>query len=182
MNISAKTIRRPLNGAGNLINTIAVSYTHLDVYKRQAYWSAERKYTVPGRCVRAGRNCIAVVADNHCGAGAVGIPALEFSASGLTFKVRPECRLDAVFTLPVSYTHLDVYKRQDWTRRYRTLPRVRFTDVAEYGGAILRRAEAEGSDWYYLVNPTPQPVALRLRATGPELRSPVDNAPLPRCV
>ena len=67
----------------------------------------------------------------------------------------------------------------DWTRRYRTLPRVRFTDVAEYGGAILRRAEAEGSDWYYLVNPTPQPVALRLRATGPELRSPVDNAPLP---
>lgn len=34
-----------------------------------AYWSAERKYTVPGRCVRAGRNCIAVVADDHYGAG-----------------------------------------------------------------------------------------------------------------
>lgn len=68
-----------------------------------AYWIAERKYTVPGRCVRAGRNCIAVVADNHCGAGAVSIPALEFTAPGLAFKVRPECRIDTVFTLPADF-------------------------------------------------------------------------------
>ena len=68
-----------------------------------AYWSAERKYTVPGRCVRAGRNCIAVVADDHYGAGLVNVQELEFTAPGLAFKVRPECRIDTVFTLPADF-------------------------------------------------------------------------------
>ncbi len=65
----------------------------------------------------------------------------------------------------------------EWTRRYRTLPRVRFSEVTRQDGVILRRAEAEGSDWYYLVNASPRPVTLRLRSGGAELRSPVDNAP-----
>ena len=68
-----------------------------------AYWSAERKYTVPGRCVRAGRNCIAVVADDHYGAGLFNVQELEFTAPGLAFKVRPECRIDTVFTLPADF-------------------------------------------------------------------------------
>ena len=68
-----------------------------------AYWVAERKYTIPGRCVRAGRNCIAIVADDHCGIGVAYIPELEFTVPGLTFKVRPERRIDTVFTLPADF-------------------------------------------------------------------------------
>lgn len=68
-----------------------------------AYWNADRKYTVPGSCVRSGRNCIAVVVDNHCGTGSVNIRELKITASGTTFKVQPECRINPVFILPPDF-------------------------------------------------------------------------------
>ena len=63
-----------------------VSYTHLDVYKRQEFWRRLAAGGVPGLC-------------SLCG----DFAALEF-----------EPRSADVVTLleAVSYTHLDVYKRQ----------------------------------------------------------------------
>ena len=73
-----------------------VSYTHLDVYKRQRpYLSLNGPIT----------NCP--------------------TASPTILKVRLSCTSDAVVskypasTGTVSYTHLDVYKRQVWKRLYR---------------------------------------------------------------
>ena len=44
-----------------------------------------------------------MVADDHYGAGLVNVQELEFTAPGLAFKVRPECRIDTVFTLPADF-------------------------------------------------------------------------------
>ena len=74
-----------------VIDTYAVSYTHLDVYKRQLLYS-------PAGSIRA-----------SCGA--------SFSVSRKTSRPRmfrhfvPTRGLHPL--APVSYTHLDVYKRQD---------------------------------------------------------------------
>ena len=69
---------------------VAVSYTHLDVYKRQdwGFVAVER----PGG-ERARIACFAMVC-HHCG--------------GAHVEFFPNARQEN----PVSYTHLDVYKRQ----------------------------------------------------------------------
>ena len=84
------------------VKAIPVSYTHLDVYKRQCQQPRRVRSGHGGRC---------------CGAGAAGrrqAGAGDFGAAGGL------CRLCADFAGefdchcpgPVSYTHLDVYKRQ----------------------------------------------------------------------
>ena len=68
-----------------------VSYTHLDVYKRQVY-------TQPDRPAGRGRGMTASPVKRE--ATRLGIPVLQPES------LRGE---------PVSYTHLDVYKRQTMT-------------------------------------------------------------------
>ena len=81
---------RTIAPVSSVLTHIAVSYTHLDVYKRQAFQLRG------GIRVRAGR--LRVVAPGRMGANTLGR-----NHSGYRRSVCP---------LPVSYTHLDVYKRQ----------------------------------------------------------------------
>ena len=71
---------------------IPVSYTHLDVYKRQRMLTAQ-KIPTPG--------------------------TLEYRRTGSTRRYHPgyECKW-ATNTVAVSYTHLDVYKRQIYSIPY----------------------------------------------------------------
>ena len=75
----------------------AVSYTHLDVYKRKAYNS-------PGNCPfeRTGRKHEAVYMN--------GREVYKFAVNAATNDIIALCSNAGVE--PVSYTHLDVYKRQ----------------------------------------------------------------------
>ena len=77
-----------------------VSYTHLDVYKRQIH------YCVPNVLSRVART--ASIAYSN-----VFLPMLQHIArqGGFTNAIRMDAGLrEGVY--PVSYTHLDVYKRQ----------------------------------------------------------------------
>ncbi|MBS1371775.1 MAG: hypothetical protein HPZ91_17660 [Lentisphaeria bacterium] len=67
------------------------------------YWSVPREYMVPGRCVRAGRNCIAVIADNHYGAGGISTYELEAVCGGDVFRIQPVRRLKTLFVLPEEF-------------------------------------------------------------------------------
>ena len=73
--------------AVTLSNLIAVSYTHLDVYKRQACTSSCSFASTEGRLVLLSRDA-------------------EYSL---------KAALNASTSGAVSHTHLDVYKRQDLT-------------------------------------------------------------------
>ena len=101
-------------------STTPVSYTHLDVYKRQALWMAAgfRNHGYAGTAVDS-------AVESGCPrgrAGPRGDPVRErFSQhpasstqhsrpAPLAAPVEPHCGECAQ---PVSYTHLDVYKRQD---------------------------------------------------------------------
>ena len=55
---------------------------------------------------------------------------------------------------------------REWTTAFRMLPRVKFTDSARSGDALVRRASAEGSDWYYLLNTGMKTLSGTLTATG----------------
>ena len=68
-----------------------VSYTHLDVYKRQGF---------PVRFARVG----------HCFAESFR-PLSLLGTDSFTF---PDCKSHLFGDSPVSYTHLDVYKRQEY--------------------------------------------------------------------
>ena len=70
-------------------NTTPVSYTHLDVYKRQGQHRA---------------------AD---AAPEVSVGSGFFRSDPLTLAVSQRCIAVHAHSHPVSYTHLDVYKRQD---------------------------------------------------------------------
>ena len=81
----------------------AVSYTHLDVYKRQLQqfrWFHLRQLRLLDRCTAFGRD------------------APDAPVRAVTARVRiarlivPDHRIEPVAQIPVSYTHLDVYKRQ----------------------------------------------------------------------
>ena len=101
-----------------------VSYTHLDVYKRQDEWAAQGKKNIFGQTVN--------VVEMQSEAGAAGTFHGSLQAGALTttftasqglllmlpnmYKVAGEL-LPGVFhvsarAIAVSYTHLDVYKRQ----------------------------------------------------------------------
>ena len=102
----------------HMYGLLPVSYTHLDVYKRQVlaqaddlvriYWSAYRILSA-NRDERAGPMLDAACA--HVRRQAVQI----FEAD-----VR-QAFLHAI-PIPVSYTHLDVYKRQQLRRGYTSSP------------------------------------------------------------
>ena len=95
----------------------AVSYTHLDVYKRQSLTHSygvrdtlphvflDDKYLVDyfSRCEIARKTFLACRAERACD----GTPCLRGEAYGQAIVV---ARRDAYG--PVSYTHIDVYKRQ----------------------------------------------------------------------
>ena len=90
------------------MNLISVSYTHLDVYKRQCEESA----WCEGSFVTA------------------LLSGEEWKAPFVSAESAPACLEESKGTLvrgsfsvgsglkAVSYTHLDVYKRQNWTRRH----------------------------------------------------------------
>ena len=69
---------------------VTVSYTHLDVYKRQVLVSASDSSSNI-----ATKEVLVEVVDDK---------APEFTVVGV----------DKGYVVPVSYTHLDVYKRQGW--------------------------------------------------------------------
>ena len=91
----------------------AVSYTHLDVYKRQTYGNAKSPQTV-GEC-EAPNNVYGfskLSMDNinkiyaKRGVSVVGLRYFNVFGKGEFFKNK------TASMVPVSYTHLDVYKRQ----------------------------------------------------------------------
>ena len=106
----------------------SVSYTHLDVYKRQqaapAQWNLHNHpFALSAVICDAQRNAWSgsttceELAAHYLAAGATPSPTmtLEFAAP-TAFKSRemqmPMPLPGLVFGSPVSYTHLDVYKRQ----------------------------------------------------------------------
>ena len=108
-------------------NAIPVSYTHLDVYKRQAKAAVARQIEygeqrgVPWGVSESGYNTVDVHFNYQY--RAFGVPGLGLKrglaedlvvapyASVMALMVAPE------EACPVSYTHLDVYKRQALCRR-----------------------------------------------------------------
>ena len=90
---TAKKAEKPSIKSVNVqINVKAVSYTHLDVYKRQDDGGGKAEDNGTGRNGRRGY-----------GQGRAGPSVLPPFRRGLD---------------PVSYTHLDVYKRQRWCRSF----------------------------------------------------------------
>ena len=106
------TVRTLANG------TNPVSYTHLDVYKRQA--QAYAQYILFGAPVM----CASFVLNNILRSqGRATLSMIGIATGGvLNIALDPLCIfvLDwgiagAAIATPVSYTHLDVYKRQTFT-------------------------------------------------------------------
>ena len=64
------------------------------------FWMLLREYTVPGRCVRAGRNCITVIADDHYATGGICTAELELSLGGKRIRIEPVRRFLTVSVLP----------------------------------------------------------------------------------
>ena len=86
----------------------AVSYTHLDVYKRQCGRSL--------RSVAADINCYCMICRQVTAIEAISIGCFvtqQIHTNGFAC-----CRKTKPGTRPVSYTHLDVYKRQAQNTRY----------------------------------------------------------------
>ena len=79
-----------------------VSYTHLDVYKRQMQTLLDSRATAPEL-----RQCIENLAILGARGGAAGLVALSVTAAVLQREGLAKLAYE-----PVSYTHLDVYKRQ----------------------------------------------------------------------
>ena len=64
------------------------------------FWMSLREYEVPGRCVRAGRNCITVVADDHYATGGICTAELKLSHDGEAIRIEPRRRVLAMSVLP----------------------------------------------------------------------------------
>ena len=87
----------------------AVSYTHLDVYKRQKW-----DYYVDGK-IDPRPVAWALNGYNYAAGGFEnGAPDLLSTFANLKADGSTACGM-----WTVSYTHLDVYKRQRWRRRFR---------------------------------------------------------------
>ena len=82
-----------------------VSYTHLDVYKRQAVYAREKsRVNIGGGNVTGGTAVMVYDSANVTGTG--GTLEGKKAAIGKGSSATP------VIAVNVSYTHLDVYKRQ----------------------------------------------------------------------
>ena len=99
----------------------AVSYTHLDVYKRQVYdlWTSRGHYFDALETRLAGAYQI-----RNTAIAAFGAVLLMETFPMISHKSIREGLLSASwagrFEVPVSYTHLDVYKRQLTTNGWKT--------------------------------------------------------------
>ena len=83
--------------------SMPVSYTHLDVYKRQGeWWTRSRSLEETKQCVLGSQICIGITSEADNLVGFVRV-LTDFTFKALIFDV---------IVAPVSYTHLDVYKRQ----------------------------------------------------------------------
>ncbi len=71
--------------------------------EKPGFWACLREYIVPGHCVRAGRNCIAVIADDHYATGSICTAELELSLDGKTLPIKPERKILPVFVLPEDF-------------------------------------------------------------------------------
>ena len=107
-----------------------VSYTHLDVYKRQimAYGQDDRvcaftslKAMLDVTAVEKTACCILVDKEEIGSTGATGMNSKFFENAAAELLDRmgqySDLRLRRMLAnsnMPVSYTHLDVYKRQSW--------------------------------------------------------------------
>ena len=103
-----------------LVYTLAVSYTHLDVYKRQIH-SYEAKPTDETDCL----------AFTVYGGRRICAAATHGSVLGCQFHPEKSGEVGSV-----SYTHLDVYKRQPAALR----PRSHCRECADVGGAFAAAA------------------------------------------
>ena len=68
-----------------------------------SYWSVNRKYVVPAHCLRPGRNCVAVVADNHYSCGQIPTRQLIFSNAESRQVLQPESRWRTIFELEETF-------------------------------------------------------------------------------
>ena len=99
---SVESLRLPRSGCQHAGNRKPVSYTHLDVYKRQSLQDEanEWRYNLLETAVGMDDEAMEAYLEGN-----------EPSAEKLRELIR-KGTLDIAF-IPVSYTHLDVYKRQD---------------------------------------------------------------------
>ncbi|MDR0931781.1 MAG: hypothetical protein LBM70_02010 [Victivallales bacterium] len=67
---------------------------------QRSYWVCPRDYTVPDSCVRSGKNCITIIADNHFAQGAIDTADLELSADGKVIRITPTRKFKTLFVLP----------------------------------------------------------------------------------
>ena len=126
-NGGADTIYGDKDPAGVTVpgGSYSVSYTHLDVYKRQERYQGRRSVRV-WRNGRRGR--LKICFRKECRFESdhpyqiLQMPYICFGAtnSGADWSVEI-----GRFPAPVSYTHLDVYKRQFWRRPMPRVPRFR---------------------------------------------------------
>ena len=67
------------------------------------YWGSIRKYRVPAERAKAGKNLIAVVADNHFGTGSVTVPVLIIHCGTQKWELPTEITRNTVFVLPDTF-------------------------------------------------------------------------------
>ena len=92
-----------------------VSYTHLDVYKRQVRDAEDREYLA---FISADAQGLQRINDwSGFGQKTTGSGTVKFNQ--VFVESENVIRFDTAFSEPVSYTHLDVYKRQVRCPRHR---------------------------------------------------------------
>lgn len=68
-----------------------------------AYWNVSRRYSVPARLLRPGRNCVAIEVDNHYSTGSANLSNWKISVDKETLEFQPVCRWTRIFTVPAGF-------------------------------------------------------------------------------